>query len=157
MRNKEQEITDIRVIEEIIEKSDVCRIALANADIPYIVTMNFGYQSAPESRLYFHCANTGKKLEMIRQNNFVCFAMDTDHFFYKGKKGCDWGMKYNSIVGTGIISVVTEKEDKKEGLNCIMKHYGGEAEYTYEESVLGRTTVLRLDIKEMTGKKSLAL
>jgi hypothetical protein len=153
MRRNEREITDIRVIEEIIRKSDVCRIALANGNIPYIVTMNFGYTASPEPRLYFHCANEGRKLEMIRQNNFVCFEMDTDHEIYKGINGCDWGMKYSSIVGNGNILIITEKGAKKAGLNCIMKHYGGEREYIYDEKVLVRTVVLRLDIKEMTGKR----
>jgi uncharacterized protein len=153
MRRSEQEISDIVVIEEIIKKSDVCRIALANDNIPYIVTMNFGYTAIPELRLYFHCANEGRKLEMIRKNNFVCFEMDTDHEIHKGKNGCDWGMKYSSIIGSGNISIVTEKDAKKAGLDLIMQHYGGEKEYVYDEKVLERTTVLQLDIKELTGKK----
>jgi hypothetical protein len=153
MRRNEREVTDIGVIEEIIRKADVCRIAFANGNIPYIVTMNFGYTASPELRLYFHCANEGRKLEMIRQNNFICFEMDTDHEIYTGINGCDWGMKYSSIVGNGNISIVTETEAKKAGLNCIMKHYGGEREYIYDEKVLRKTTVLRLDIIEMTGKR----
>jgi uncharacterized protein len=44
MRRKEREINDIALTEEIIAKADVCRIALSNEDVPYIVTMNFGYQ-----------------------------------------------------------------------------------------------------------------
>jgi hypothetical protein len=36
-----------------------------------------------------------------------------------------------------------------------MRHYGNENEheYVYDEKVLAETTVLRLDITEMTGKK----
>ncbi|HZK61118.1 MAG TPA: pyridoxamine 5'-phosphate oxidase family protein, partial [Anaerovoracaceae bacterium] len=137
----------------IIMKADVCRIALANGNFPYIVTMNFGYAPGPEPWLYFHCASEGKKLDMIRKNNFVCFEMDTGHKLYKGTNGCDWGMKYSSIVGYGNISIVAEKEEKRVGLNCIMNHYGGEWEYSYDEKVLERTTILRLDITEITGKK----
>lgn len=153
MRRNERGITDIQVIEEIIRKADVCRIAIANSNIPYIVAMNFGYKGIPEQILFFHCANKGKKLEMIRQNNYVCFEMDTDHQIYNDIKGCDWGMKYSSIVGYGNISIVTENEAKKTGLYYIMSHYGGEGEYFYDEKILERTTILRLDIKEMTGKK----
>jgi nitroimidazol reductase NimA-like FMN-containing flavoprotein (pyridoxamine 5'-phosphate oxidase superfamily) len=155
MRRNDREITDISSIEEIIGKADVCRIALANDNIPYIVTMNFGYKAAPESVLYFHCANEGKKLDMIKKNNLVCFEMDTDHEIYKGNNGCDWGMKFSSIIGNGYISIVTEEEARKEGLDCIMKQYGGDREYNYNEKVLGRTTVLRLKIREMTGKRRL--
>jgi len=153
LRHNAKEIKDFRIIEEIIRKTDVCRLALANDNIPYIVTMNFGYTSFSEKRLYFHCANAGKKLDMIRKNNYVCFEMDTDHQIYKGDKGCDWGMKFSSIVGYGNISIISEKGVKERGLNCIMSHYGGEKDFTYDEEVLERTTILQLDIKEITGKK----
>jgi nitroimidazol reductase NimA-like FMN-containing flavoprotein (pyridoxamine 5'-phosphate oxidase superfamily) len=157
MRRSDREVSDIKAIREIIEKADVCRIALAVDNIPYIVTMNFGYSSDPLQRLFFHCANEGRKLEMIRKNKYVCFEMDIEHHIYgrqemNGRKGCNWGMKYSSVVGFGDISIITEKEAKKSGLDLIMKHYGDEDEYIYDENVLENTTVLRLDITEITGK-----
>jgi len=153
MRRSDREISDMNQIEEIIKKADVCRIALADNNLPYIVTMNFGYINEPALSLYFHCARDGKKLEMISRNNYVCFEMDTDHFIYGGEKGCNWGMHFSSVVGYGNISLVSEKSEKTFGLNCIMKHYGGEGEYLYDEKVFENTTVLRLDILEITGKK----
>ncbi len=153
MRRKEREVTDYHEITDIITRADVCRIALANDNIPYIVTMNFGFTDSPERLLYFHCAHTGKKLDMIRRNSYVCFEVDTDHSVISGSKGCDWGMKYRSVIGYGNISIVTEKAERLTGLNCIMHHYGGENEYTYDENIINRTTILRLVIKEMTGKK----
>ena len=153
MRRKERDVPDIKLIEEIIRKADVCRIALANGNIPYMVTMNFGYSSIPDKKLFFHCAGEGRKLEMIRNNNYVCFEMDTDHEIYKGLKGCDWGMKYSSVVGYGNISIITDEDAKKTGLNCIMRHYGNEKEYSYDDKVVEKTTILMLDITEMTGKK----
>ena len=153
MRRNDRETSDAVVIEEILRKADVCRIAIANNNVPYLVTMNFGYCEVPVKRLYFHCANEGRKLEMIRENNYICFGMDTDHKLYTGIKGCDWGMKYSSIVGYGNISVVSDPEEKITGLDCIMNHYAGEGEYRYDEKIVNRTTILRLDIKEITGKK----
>jgi uncharacterized protein len=153
MRRDERKISEFQLIEEIIMKADVCRIAIANNNIPYMVTMNFGYDPTGGGTIYFHCANEGRKLEMIKNNNHVCFEMDTDHTIYQGEKGCDWGMKYKSIVGYGDISFVTENEERIRGLNCIMSHYGGDKKYTYDDKVLGRTTILSLDITEMTGKK----
>ena len=153
MRRSNREISDIQEVEKIIQKADVCRIALANGNVPYIVTMNFGYVNDPERTLFFHCATEGKKLEMIRQNNYVCFEMDTDHQIFSGIRSCDWGMKFSSIIGYGNIFIVTDKEEKIAGLNRIMTHYGGESEYSYDENILEKTIILRLDIKEMTGKK----
>jgi len=79
--------------------------------------------------------------------------MDTDHKIYGGEKGCDWTMKYSSVVGYGNISVVRDEISRKTGLDCLMKHYAGDHNFTYGDEVLTRTTILRLDITEMTGKK----
>ncbi len=153
MRRKDREVTEDESIKDIINRADVCRIAIAVDNEPYIVTMNFGFVPEGNGILYFHCANEGRKLDMIRKNNHVCFQMDTDHKLYGGEKGCDWGMNFSSIVGYGNISVITEDDRKTEGLNAIMSHYGATGEITYSENVMRRTTILRLDITRMTGKK----
>jgi nitroimidazol reductase NimA-like FMN-containing flavoprotein (pyridoxamine 5'-phosphate oxidase superfamily) len=155
MRRKDRRISEISDLEQIISDSDVCRVAFADNNIPYIVTMNFGYSGGEKPCFYFHCANEGRKLEMIRKNNFVCFELDTDHELYKGENGCDWGMKYSSIVGYGRISVLKDQEARKEGLDLIMSHYSGRKGFSYDERILGNTTLLKLDIEEMTGKRKL--
>jgi len=154
MRKQDREITDIQLIEEIISRSDVCRIALTDNNIPYIVTMNFGYSGGETKYLWFHCANVGRKLDMIRKNNYVCFEMDTDHLIAEGRIACDFTMKYSSIIGYGTISILEEPGEKKNGLDHIMYHYTGKREFSYKESTLARTTILRLEISEMTGKHS---
>ena len=153
MRRKDREITDILDIEAIISGCDVCRIAIANDNIPYIVTMNFGYVGGGNPHLYFHCASEGKKLDMIKRNNYVCFEMDTDHIIYKGEKGCDWGMRFSSIVGYGRIIFVDDETEKNTGLGHIMNQYGGQGVYSFDEKVLARTLILRLDISEISGKR----
>ena len=153
MRRKEREISEISEIESIITKSDVCRIAIANDNMPYIVTMNFGYSGGKNPKLFFHCATGGRKIDMMKRNNYICFEMDTDHEIFTGEKGCDWGMNYSSVVGYGKLSIVDGDAEKRAGLDHIMDHYGGSGVYSYDDQVLARTTVLRLDISEMTGKR----
>jgi nitroimidazol reductase NimA-like FMN-containing flavoprotein (pyridoxamine 5'-phosphate oxidase superfamily) len=153
MRRSDREVNNAVSIESIISNSDVCRVAFADNNTPYIVVMNFGYEGGENPCLWFHCANEGRKLEMIKKNNYVCFEMDTDHKIYGGEKGCDWGMNYSSVVGYGNITVISDPSARKAGLDCIMKHYGGDQKFTYDDKVMARTTILRLDITEMTGKK----
>ena len=153
MRRKEREIIGIDEIEAIISRCDVCRIALADDNIPYIVTMNFGYSAGAERKLFFHCAVDGRKIDMIRKNNYVCFEMDADHNLKSGREACDFNMKYSSVVGWGDISIVNDDEEKREGLNSIMNHYTNYTEFTYKQDVFKRTTLLKLIIKTMTGKK----
>jgi uncharacterized protein len=153
MRRNDREITDVGEIESVIAMADVCRLAFAQGDIPYIVTLNFGYKEGSKPCLYFHSAGEGRKIEMIRKNNHVCFEMDTDHVLYGGKKGCDWGMRFRSVVGYGDLSILTEKDEKIRGLDCIMSHYSDRNEFQYDDKMINKTIVIRLDITEMTGKK----
>jgi len=153
MRRADRAISGIEEIEQIINKADVCRLAIANDNYPYLVTMNFGYSKSLSGCLYFHCATEGKKLEMIRKNNFVCFEMDIDHKLIQGVKSCDWGMGYTSVLGYGNISIVETKEERIAGLNTIMEHYGKYEENEYNEKIFERTVILRLEITEITGKR----
>ncbi len=58
MRRKDKVITDIKRIEEIINKAKVCRLALSLDDTPYVVPVRFDYSAAT---IYFHSAKGGKK------------------------------------------------------------------------------------------------
>ena len=153
MRKKDREIRDTKELEEILQKADVCRIAFAVDGTPYIVTMNFGYIWKDRLTLYCHCAKEGKKLELMKMNNKVCFQTDIDHEIVKAENACDWGMKYRSIVGLGLLESITNEEEKKKGLNCIMDHYGFAGKKEYDEKVLSITEVLKLTVTEFTGKK----
>lgn len=153
MRRKDRQVNNVPDIELIISRCDVCRIAFADKNTPYIVTMNFGYCQGDPSCFYFHCAPEGRKIDLIARNNYVCFEMDTDHMLYTGKTGCDWGMNFSSIIGYGKISIISDAEEKKKGLDCIMSHYSGRNNFSYDERILKGTTVLRLDIEEITGKQ----
>jgi nitroimidazol reductase NimA-like FMN-containing flavoprotein (pyridoxamine 5'-phosphate oxidase superfamily) len=57
MRRKDREVTDRSEILAIMKQCDVCRIAFACDEYPYIVPMNFGLtETDGEVTLYFHSA-----------------------------------------------------------------------------------------------------
>lgn len=153
MRREDREINDIREIENIIKEADVCRIALSAENVPYIVTMNFGYSGGNEPEIFFHCAGEGKKMDIIRKNNYVCFEFDTDHLLYGGEKGCDWGMRFRSVVGYGYITVINDKADKERAFNIIMDHYAPGKDFTYDPASMNKAMILKLTVTCMTGKK----
>jgi nitroimidazol reductase NimA-like FMN-containing flavoprotein (pyridoxamine 5'-phosphate oxidase superfamily) len=153
MRRNDRLITDSAKIEQIIKKSDVCRIAMVDGDLPYLVTMNFGYKPGNPACLYFHCANEGRKLDIIKKNNTVCFQMDIDHELITADKACGFTMHFKSIVGYGQINSVSSREEKIEGLNYIMKQYTGKDSFEYAYKMLDKTTILKLEIESMNAKK----
>ena len=109
MRRKDKEIKDKKAIESIIKRATVCRIGLAENDIPYSVPMNFGYK---DNCLYFHSAPVGKKIEIIKKNNNVCFEIDIVHEILQGKSACHTIMKYYSVIGYGKVYIIDDSEEK---------------------------------------------
>jgi hypothetical protein len=152
MRRKDREITDIAEIEKILENAFVCHLGLSNDDQPYVVPMNFAYKAG---FLYLHCAAQGRRLDMIRRNNKVCFQVEITPgtIIENGDQPCDWGTKFRSVIGFGKAEILESKEDKLEGLRTFMGRFSGN-KFTFPEGEVMATTVIRITIEEMTGKKA---
>jgi nitroimidazol reductase NimA-like FMN-containing flavoprotein (pyridoxamine 5'-phosphate oxidase superfamily) len=151
MRRKEKEIKNRKIIDEIIHKSKVCRLALSENNTPYIIPLCFSYD---HSRLFFHSFHSGKKIDIIRKNNKVCFEFDIDCELVAAEDACSWGMKYKSVIGIGRATLVTDMEGKKKALDIIMQQYSDESGFCYSDRSLKEVTVIRVDIKNITAKKS---
>lgn len=151
MRRKDKEIVERAEIDQIIESSDVCRIAFAKDNIPYIVPVSFGYDG---KSLYIHTASEGKKIEFIKENNTVGFEFDTDVKTIRHKTiGCKWSTTYKSVVGTANIFEITDEQNMIKGLNYIMLHYSGK-EWAFSKKMLKNVRLWKIEITEISGKKS---
>lgn len=151
MRRKDREITDLAVIHEILSKSEICRIALLDGNIPYIVPLNYGFL---DNALYFHAASTGKKIDLIRKNNRVCFEIEYAAEIVRNEQSCNWTTRYRSVIGTGTMQILTDDIQKKNGLDIIMAHYGKKENNQYQESNISRMVILKLNIDQVSGKQS---
>lgn len=154
MRRKEKEIDDINELREIIRKADVCRLGLAVDNMPYVVPVNFGYDEG-ENCLYFHCAREGRKLDMIKRNNAVCFEMDVDMKISAGENApCNWSTAYRSVIGYGKAFILEDFDEKKKALDVIMKHYSSDTSFEYNAKSVEKVAVVKIAVTRMTGKKS---
>lgn len=150
MRRKEKEITEQADIEAVIHQSTVCRLGLSDDNIPYIVPMSFGYQ---DHTIYLHSAMTGRKIDILHKNPNVCFEFDVNTEIVESEKACQWGMKYQSVIGFGRASFVDDAEDKRHALNIIMSTYSDRS-FQFPETAINETAVIKIDISRMTGKRS---
>lgn len=154
MRRKDREITDRAELKAILTAADSCHLALVDAGAPYLVTLNFGFVWEEEFPvLYFHCAHDGRKAAILKADPRVCWSVDVGHELVLGDEDSHCTMRYQSLVGTGTVTFVTDPAEKKLGLDRIMGHYSTKAEFRYPPQVVDQTTVLRLDTAELTGKK----
>jgi nitroimidazol reductase NimA-like FMN-containing flavoprotein (pyridoxamine 5'-phosphate oxidase superfamily) len=150
MRRFEYEIKDQTEIDNIIRSAKVCRLGMSADDQPYIVPLCFGYEAGS---LFFHSAGEGKKLDMLEVNSNVCFEFDLDHALNQAEKPCDWGMTYRSVIGFGTASVVDDIEAKRQGFDAIMRQYSDRS-FTYPDGELKGTSIIKVQIHSMTGKKN---
>lgn len=146
MRKKEREICDPEEVESIIKRAYVCRLAMCEDGMPYVVPLCFGYENR---KLYFHSANEGRKMEILRKSPRVCFEVDIDWEIIRRSERCS--MRYRSVVGSGSASLVESLEEKRRSLDLIMRQCQQEP-FSYPEETLGRTAIIRVEIEEMTGK-----
>jgi nitroimidazol reductase NimA-like FMN-containing flavoprotein (pyridoxamine 5'-phosphate oxidase superfamily) len=153
MRRKDREIAAVKEMEKIISRCQVCHLALSDTHgNPYALALNFGYQSGRPPVLYFHCARQGKKLDLIQANPKAAFIIDRELGLFTGPMACDWGMNYESIMGAGTITIVSDPQERSRGLDRIMAQYGN-ASPAYSPESLEHTLVLKLTSTEMSGKK----
>lgn len=146
MRRKEREISDPRVIESMINEANVCRLAMCEGGVPYVVPLCFGYE---KGALYFHSAMEGRKLEILKKNPKVSFEMDIDWELIRSGDRCS--IKYRSVIGFGNASLVEASEHKRNALDLIMRHYHQEP-IDYPEPILMNMAIIKVEIEEMTGK-----
>ncbi len=153
MRRKDRQVNEAKEMEKILSQCQVCHLALSDLNgQPYALAFNFGYKPGSTPTLYFHCARQGKKLDLIRANPKAAFIIDRELGLITGPMACDWGMNYESIMGTGCLTIVTDPQGRKRGLDTIMAHYGNSSP-AYSPQSLKDTLVLKLTVKEMTGKR----
>ncbi len=150
MRRKEKEITQKSEIETIIQKSLVCRVGLCDNDIPYIVPLCFGYK---DNTIYVHGSLKGRKIDILKKNQNICFEFDINSEVVKAENACEWGMKYKSVIGFGKAFFLEDKKEKQKALNIIMSQYSNKP-FKFPEKVINGTSVIKIEIASMTGKQS---
>lgn len=154
MRRKDREITSYDKMLEIMQSCDCCRIGLKDEDSVYILPLNFGYEEkSGKLTLYFHGASEGKKIELIKQQNTASFEMDTKHQLVEADVACSYSYLYQSIMGKGKISLVDDPEEKINGLECVMLHYSNNNTWKFNEEVLKRVAVIKIEVTEWSCKE----
>jgi uncharacterized protein len=151
MRRNDREIADRKTIDEILSTSLICRVAMMDGERPYIIPLNYGYS---DNALFIHSSTVGKKIELLKLNNKVCFEIDVEGELIKGDMSCDWSINYRSLIGYGTMDIITDFDEKQAGLDIIMKQHGKSENNIYKKSNVEAIVILKLNIEQITGKQS---
>lgn len=151
MRRSDREVKEFQDIVAIMEKCDVCRIALNHDGYPYILPLNFGlHVEGNKIALYFHGAMEGTKYVLMEKDNRVSFEMDCEHRLVTEMESGSCTMEYESVIGQGRMEILSDDE-KYDALCILMKHYHQE-DFSFNKAIMPHTKVFRLVVENVTGK-----
>lgn len=151
MRRRDRAVTSPSEIVEIMSRCEVLHLAIAAQPAPYLLPVNFGME--PDGMtLYVHGAMEGTKYDLLAKNDQVGFEMECTSGLVLDEASHSCTMNYESVMGWGIVSEVTDLDGKLHALDCIMRQYHSE-DFYYDPAVAERTRILCLKIQERTGKR----
>lgn len=158
MRRKDREVTDPAKIQDIIQRCDCCRIGFNDNGEVYIVPLNFGYVCQDgQYTLYFHGASAGRKYELAQGNPSVGFEMDTNYLLHTGGQSpevaSNYTARFQSVIGNGRFSLVTDEAEKLEGLQLLMLHATGKKDWEIEPMMLKAVAVFKLEVTQLSCKE----
>lgn len=146
-------------IDAVIRAAQVCRLAMVAGDEPYLLPFSFGYDG---TALFIHTATTGRKIDIMRTNNRVCFEFEQDvRLKRKGGNPCGWSFSFQTVVGHGTIAELTDEDDKCRGLVHIVRQYSdsdsanpySSPDTNFPKKMLDRLCVWRIEIESATIRK----
>ncbi len=153
MRLREKEITDRNEIEELLKGEKVCRMAMCDGDTPYVVPTTYGYANGV---IYMHSSKLGRKIDVLRENNRVCVAIDTGHDLVQGPldTSCKSTIRFKSVIATGRAKFVEDEGEKKKGMDVIMRQMFGDQAFQYSPEGIRDMAIIKIELESVTGKKS---
>lgn len=152
MRRNKQALTAEEVTE--ILKRNTSGVLAVNGDggYPYAVPLSYVYL---DSKLYFHCAGTGHKLDSILRDDKVSFCViDQDQVV-----GEEYTTYFRSVVAFGQARVLEGAEKLRPLVELCEKYYPGHLEQTRQkaEGALKNVCIVEVAIEHVTGKTAMEL
>lgn len=119
-------------------------------DYTYAVPLSFAYEN---SRIYFHCAKEGHKIDALKNNEKVSFCViDKDNVIPEA-----FNTIYRSVIAFGRARILDDDGERMEALERLIRKYSpayvsqGKKEI---EKYWDRVCLVEIRVEHMTGKAS---
>jgi len=120
IRYSKRTITDQEQIDAFLLQAKVGNLGLANEFEPYILPLNFAWWNGC---IYFHGADSGRKIEMINANNRVCFSVCEEYGTVADPVPANLDTMYMSVFISGTIERVQEPAEMRDAMQAMIDKY----------------------------------
>jgi len=147
-------------ITQILSEEDTNRIMMTassgvlaltgDGGYTYAVPLSFAYE---DSRIYFHCAKEGHKIDALNNNNKVSFCViDKDEVIPEA-----FNTIYRSVIAFGRARILDDDRERMEALESLIRKYSpayasqGKKEI---EKYWDKVCLVEIYVEHITGKAS---
>ena len=120
---------------------------------PYAVPLSYVYSG---SRIFFHCAPSGHKLDAIARNEKVSFCVvDRDQVVSE-----EYTTYFRSVIVFGKARILTKEGEKRRAFMALAEKYSPHEEQgrlNELEKTFGHVCLVELQIEHMSGKEAVEL
>jgi nitroimidazol reductase NimA-like FMN-containing flavoprotein (pyridoxamine 5'-phosphate oxidase superfamily) len=146
MRRKDREMTQAEA-EALLGEADFGFLAsVDDAGQPYCVPLNHIFT---DGYIVFHCALEGAKLDNIKTNPRVSYAVCTEHEVLPEEVST----RYRSAIAFGTAEIVEDPVLKRELLVALLRRLAPGREFSCGGATIDKTCVVRIKVDTLTGKK----
>ncbi len=153
MRRKDRQITLISELKSILDDCKTCHVAMLDGQNPYVVPLSYAYSlENAVLTMYFHSAKEGRKIDILRNNNNVCFEISSEGRPLFTQTPCNSGYYYSSIIGFGKVFFIDDINEKCAALSLLFEHQSGRrVDFCAEQAK--SVSVFKIVSTDFTGKR----
>lgn len=153
MRRHKQALTQEENIAVLQRNTAGVLAVLGDDGYPYAVPLSYVYR---EGKIYFHCAQSGHKLDAIARNPKVCFCVtDQDQIVPE-----EYTTYFRSVIAFGSACVLTDATQKRQALQWLAARYSPDHEQGRSveiDRLFAQVCMVEITITHMTGKEAIEL
>lgn len=120
IRYSKRTITDEAQIDAFLKHARVGHLGLSDGSEPYVVPLNFSWLNGC---LYFHGADSGRKVDLIGKNNRVCFCVTDEYGTIADPVPAMTDTAYMSAMVFGTVERVEQPEEMRDALQAMLDKY----------------------------------
>ena len=140
-------------MEKILGDEAVGYLGLSQDGMPYVVPLNYAYA---DGRIVFHCAWSGKKLDYLKANPNVCFAVGRmTGPVRRHAEGVACHIDNDSVICYGTARIIEDPEERRRALDLFQQRFNPGAPAISLESAT-KCCAVEIAITEMTGRQERA-
>lgn len=153
MRRSKQALPEEECVRILQRGTSGVLAVYGDEEYPYTVPLSYVYR---DSKLFFHCAGTGHKLDAIAKHNKVSFCViDQDQIIPE-----KYTTYFRSVIVFGKARILEDPAEKRAAIESLAARYSPDHEEGRKKEIdqsFDRICMVEIQIDHMSGKEAIEL